>query len=78
MLKIVLWIRYGSISFLNIFYMIRMITLNWSYDLDGIFIDIPPGRPLAFVLTYSTKSAKSLKKGLAALLALSISEYKSS
>lgn len=78
MLKMVLWTRSGSIYFLNIFYMIRMMTLNWSYDLDGIFMQIPPGRPLAFVLTSSTKRAKSLYEGFAALLALSIYAYKSS
>jgi hypothetical protein len=52
--------------------MILMMTLNWSSDFNGIFIEIPPGIPFPFVRTSSTNKEKSLKKGLAALLTLSI------
>lgn len=57
MLKMIFFIRSSFISFLNIFSIILMITLNWSSDFDGIFIDIPPAIPFAFVRTSSTNRA---------------------
>jgi hypothetical protein len=57
---------FSSISFLNIFYIIRNNTLNWSDSFMGIFVEMPPDEiPLDFILVSVTKSEKLVNDFLA-------------
>jgi hypothetical protein len=60
----------GFIYFLNIFSMIRSITLNCYDGFEGILVEMPPGRPFDFFLTSSTSKEKSVYDFFASALTL--------